>query len=189
MTKEQLIDAAVEVVRERAAQALAGTTERGEYIEAYQVSSALEDSGLLPALPPSRDTAAREKARRSLDGKVKRLLDEAAAQPEPRILRFSSKDQPPEGYPRLDGAPRGLYGQAVGYTTPEVYEQACRAVAEARQRVEDERTEFAALIDRAQTLGLPQPVKARYSGPTSATYDLDGFRALVEFVEAKAAVA
>lgn len=180
MIRDELRDAAVAVVQERAAAALADAEERHvrtEYIEAYQVAHVLQGRGLLTH--PDQDSKSwthKEAAHRSIDGKAKRLLDEAAA--DGRILRFSSRDV--KALPWLDGYPRSLSGNSVGYTTPELYEAAQAAVAAREERERLELEVLTDLLDHADRLGMPKPVKANR---TTVTYDVHGLHDIVRLLE------
>ena len=95
MTKEQRIDAAVAVVTEQAERALQGEdsfSSRDGYTEAYQVATRLVEQGVITHQGlDSTGWQQKEAARQSVNGKAKRLLDEAVGQG--RILRFSSRDK------------------------------------------------------------------------------------------------
>lgn len=178
LTKQEKIDAAVAVVEKNAQAALADlgggdSLVRSEYTEAYQVASVLEREGVLVRVE-GRDFAAKEAAERRLNGQAKRLLDEEAAKPDARILRFSSRDGEP--LPRLNGWRRHLHGAAVGYTTPELYERALMAVQARLDQERAEELEIASLLDQAAAAGFPKPKTATR---LTVTYDLDGLRALL----------
>jgi hypothetical protein len=181
LTKQQLIDAAVEIVQERAADALAGVEYASEYIEAHAVTARMQGSGLISHPDAeSRDYNVREKARKSLEAKVKRLLDEEAAKPDARILRFSTTND--RLLPRLDGTRRDLYGMAVAYTTPELHQRAGQAVEDLQVRVRQEEDETEGMLRHAKDLGLPEPVSADRSG---VTFDREGFQAILDRLAGK----
>lgn len=184
-TKQELIDAAVAVVVARTEEALRGDPHSREYvgreyIEAYAVATALRESGMISHPDTdSRDHNYRERARKALDSKVKRLLDEEVAKPNARILRFSSRDQQ-LGLPRLNGMRRRLSGNAVGYTTPELYERAQQATATFQEQQLAQATAMVLLLARATAAGLPEPLK---SDSRTVTYGYDALLALVERLE------
>lgn len=183
-TKEELTEAAVALVQQAAAAALGGEVEeftgrKDGYVEAYMVSGTLADQGVLTHEDLNASSSQwRNRARKSLEGKVKRVLDAEAAKPDARILRFSSaKDQPPF---RLDGYARNYYGQAVLYGTPELVAAGQQAFEERIAREHEEAASMAALVARAKDAGMPDPVKAN---AYNVTYDVEGLRQLVEAME------
>jgi hypothetical protein len=172
LTKQELIDAAVQVVVDRLG---AGR----EYVEAYDVARVLRERGVISH--PDQDKTGytyEERVRKSLIGKVKRLLDEETSRPNSRLLRFSSVDN--AALPRLDGSRRPLHGQAVGYTTQEVYERAEAAAAAVDAQRKADRAEMKALLERATAAGVPAPTSG---GPTGVTFDVAGLRAIIERFE------
>jgi hypothetical protein len=173
-TKQELTDAAVAIVQERAEEQ---SGPRAGYTESYFVAAALQRAGLL-AHPDADSTSstAKEEARKSLESKTKRLLDQAAEAG--RILRFSSRDQKVLPYP--DGTRRTAYGNAVYYTTAELHQRAVAACEAADAAWHDQLGETAELLRRSREAGAPEP--SNVSG-TKVTYDLDGFRALVAQLE------
>lgn len=175
LTKEEKVDAAVAIVADHAQAALDGEEQANEYVEAYAVATHLEERGVLARQVTDRQSSNVDRARKRLDGQAKRLLDEAVAQG--RILAFSSRDH--RLLPRLNGNPRGLYGNAVGYTTPALYERAQAAVAQARAEAQAAEETMEALLQQARAAGLPEPTN---SHPTRVTYDVDGLRALIALV-------
>jgi hypothetical protein len=180
MPKQELIDAAVDIVREYGAAKIAGESWATEYPEAYMVASRLVDRGLLPDVENGMTSAQKDDRRKSNDGKAKRLLDQAAALPNPPILRFSSRTT--QTLPRLDGRRRSFYGNGVGYITPGLHALCEAAASAADMAAKDRREEMRALLEAAERLGLPEP-----TGTTneSATYGLDAFRAMIEAIEAR----
>jgi hypothetical protein len=175
ITKQDKIDAAVSIVQEHAQAVMDGTSQSTEYMPGYAVAGMLEDRGVLVREPKPGDYNASEKARLRVENQAKRLLDEEAAKPDARILRFSSVDSPP--LPRLDGTMRRLPGSQVAYTTAECYERCQRAVENRDADQKAKREEMAAWLKRAQTAGLPEP-SSTVEGAT-VTYNLDTFAALV----------
>jgi hypothetical protein len=178
VTKEERIDAAVAIVREQAERALnsEGATHRAGYIEADSVATQLSTQGVVTHEHlASKSWSAKETARKSIDGKAKRLLDEAARQG--RILRLSSRDHP--SLPQLDGQTRAPYGQAVYYTTPELHATAQAAVDARLAEERAQQAEMDALLERAKSLGLPEPVKTWRDG---VTYDRRMLRRIIELL-------
>jgi len=183
-TKQQeLVDLAVAVVQENAALAISDPDDRWgrEYMEAYAVTSVLRDRGLIdhPDLS-SRDSHIRDRGRKSLEGRVKRALDAECSKPDTRLVRCSSLDTPTGGYPRLNGTRRGLHGQAVGYTTPECFALATRAVEAAQNQAAREAAKMDALLERAKRAGMPEPLKAWTDG---VTFDRDAFETIINKLE------
>jgi hypothetical protein len=183
-TKQERIDAAVAVVVERAQRAFDGEV-RGSvpehgYVEPYMVAATLAEQGVIshPDLD-SRSPALRDAARRSIDGKARRLLDEAAAGG--RIVRLRASEHPQ--LPQLDGTTRPPYASATNYTTPELYKAASAAVETAQLLRLDRESELRDLVERALALGFPEPTGPE-RGAVTVTYNLDAFRAIVERVEA-----
>jgi hypothetical protein len=174
LTKQELADAAVAIVQERADEQ---SGPRFGYTEAYHVATALQRAGLITHPDTdSKISTAKEAARKSLEGKTKRLLDEAAGAG--RILRFSSRDHKVLPYP--DGRRRAPYGNTVYYTTAELHQSAEAACEAADAAWHDQLGETAELLRRSREAGAPEP--SNVSG-TKVTYDLDGFRVLVAQLE------
>lgn len=175
-TKQELTDAAVAIVQERA-EGDKPTGYRAGYSEAHVVAAELQRAGLITHPDAdSKSSTAKEAARKSLEGKTKRLLDEAAGAG--RILRFSSRDH--KVLPYLDGKRHAPYGNAVYYTTAELHQRAEAACEAADAAWHDQLGETAELLRRSREAGAPEP--SNVSG-TKVTYDLDGFRALVAQLE------
>jgi hypothetical protein len=182
VTKDEMIDAAVAVIEERARKALDGQAgSRGArytgYTEARVVATVLREQGVLTH--PHQDSEGwqtRESARKSLDGKARRLLDTEASKPNARILRFSSarQDRPPH----LNGERMGLYGHTVAYTTTELFARATALAeqAEARDQADELRMDNA--LEQAAALGLPA---GRARGLT-ITFTVDEFVTLLKKV-------
>ena len=183
LTKQEKIDAAVAIVQENARAALDDDPNsddhylRHEYTEAYHVTSQLVKQGvLIEERPMSTSQVERDRIQKRLAGQAKRLLDEEARKPDARILRFSSVTD--ESPPRLNGYNRALYGQAVGYTTPELYERALEARESRQAREREQRDEMADLLARARAAGdFPVPTDVT---TTSVTFGVDGLRKLLE---------
>lgn len=174
MTKNEKIDAAVAVIEARCQARLRGELDYArEYTEAYEVATALVEQGVL--VREEGLTGYGERARKRLDGQAKRLLDEEAGRPNPRILRFSSRDHVP--LPHLDGYHRHLYGNAVGYTTPALYQAAQEAVEARLARLRADEQAMDELLQQAEAAGLPEPVK---HDSHLVTYNVEGVRALIE---------
>jgi len=180
LANEELTEAVVEYVQTAAKAALAGERVAGiredGYVEAYAIGANLIDRGILTHEHlQSSSSSWKDDARKSIDGKVKRLLDAEAAKPDARILRFSSRtDEAPF---KLDGYSRNYYGQSVLYGTPELVE-AGRQAFEARIAREHAETEaMDAMLARAAAANWPEPDKHTR---LSVTYSAD---ALFEILE------
>jgi hypothetical protein len=191
LSKEELIDAAVAVVEKEVAgslekweQVLAGTLSTSnlhlnDYVSSYTVTWRLKDDDVIRAVPKQGDYYGKENAAKAVEAKVKRALDEEAAKPNARILRFSTRDGV---LPRLDGQRRRLFGQQVAYTTPELYRKAQEAVLAAETTARDEAAEFKVLLGRARAAGLVDYDEPTY-GVTSIIINLDQMRKLVPMLE------
>jgi hypothetical protein len=180
MTKEERINAAVAIVSEEAERALnsEGATHRAGYTEAHSVATKLAEQGVITHEHlASESWSSKETARKSIEGKAKRLLDEAAQGG--RILRLSSRDH--ASLPQLDGQARTPYGQAVYYTTPELHATAQAAVDARLAEERAQQAEMDALLARGKSLGLPPPDKTWRDG---VTYDRRTLRLIVARLEA-----
>jgi hypothetical protein len=180
MPKQELVDAAVAVIVTRANLALEGQLDgwRDGYSEVSHVAGRLRDAGLISHPNQDRSGTAGDEARRSLEGKAKRLLDaELARGEQSRILRFLAQDAPKGGWPQLDGNTRPPYGNSTYYTTPDMYAAAQAAVQAEVDQLAADRQAMADLLKEAAAAGLPQPIG---HGLHQVTYDMAGVRQLIE---------
>jgi hypothetical protein len=181
MTTEEQIDAAVAVVEREAREALAKTDPfySDGYIASHVVATKLVELGVITH--PHLDSKGRyyqEGARKSVEGKAKRLLDAEAAKPNARILRFSSR-KGETNPPRLTGVRREFYGPTTAYTTLELYQRASERVAATNAQARADAATMTALLARAAELGLPVPIK---NTSQQVTFTAEDFGTLIDRV-------
>jgi hypothetical protein len=178
VTKDEMIDAAVAVVEQEAREALAKPrpmTNDG-FVTAHAVANKLVAAGVITHdRLDSKGMWEREAARKSVDGKAKRLLDAEAAKPNARVRRFSStKDAPP----RLTGTRGRGYGREVTYTSVELLAKAEEVTVQAEAKDQADELRMDNALEQAAALGLP----AGRARALTITFTVDEFVTLLQKV-------
>jgi hypothetical protein len=172
MTKQGLVDAVVDVISDRSDCAVLGEPTRG-YVETYEIVSRLVVAGIFPDEIGD--------ARRSLQGKVQRAINEELQADNPRIVRLSSKVL--DRYPTLKGEQASFYGNTSLYCTPEMFKAAQEAVAIAIAARRQAEKELDNLIVIAESRGLPAPIEVDRRKQV-VSYDLEAMAKILDLVGA-----